>query len=279
MRPVRPANYAFLFPALHDELLRLLRGLGTEDWHKPTWAPRWSVRDVVAHLLDGDIRRLSIQRDRVTLPPPPFDVSGYRDLVRYLDDLNAEWVRASARISPPLLVDFLAVTGPQLAALVASLDPEGRAIFPVAWAGEDVSANWLDIGREYTERWHHQQQVRDAVGAEALTAARWLGPVIDISMRALPRTYRDADAPIGSSVTFEILGDAGGVWSLVREPGRWLLVSGEAANAITRVTMEGGTAWKAFFQAAPARQLVSDVNVTGDERLGVMFFDVAAVMV
>jgi hypothetical protein len=25
-------------------------------------------------------------------------------------------------------------------------------MFPVAWAGEERSANWFDVGREYTER-------------------------------------------------------------------------------------------------------------------------------
>ena len=278
MRPLEPGDYAHLFPGLHAELLALLRGLRRDDWQRSTWAPEWTVRDVVAHLLDGDIRRLSLQRDHVALRAPAGDMSDYRALVRYLDDLNAEWVRVAARISPALLVDFLAVTGPQTCELFASLDPGGRAIFPVAWAGEDLSANWLDVGREYTERWHHQQQIRDAVGAPALTARPWLHPVIEISLRALPRAYRGAEAPIGSAVTFDIAGDAGGFWALVRETNGWGLFVGEAPAPVARVTMQAETAWKAFFRAAPERQLVEALRVSGDERLGLLFLEVAAVM-
>jgi hypothetical protein len=47
-----------------------------------------------------------------------------------------------------------------------SLDPFDKAVFSVAWAGEDESKNWFHIAREYTEKWHHQQQIRLAVGEE-----------------------------------------------------------------------------------------------------------------
>jgi hypothetical protein len=33
---------------------------------------------------------------------------------------------------------------------------------PVTWAGPEPAPIWLDIAREYTERWLHQAQVRDA---------------------------------------------------------------------------------------------------------------------
>jgi hypothetical protein len=59
-----------------------------------------------------------------------------------------------------------------LAAAVAALPPHAEAPFGVAWAGETRSANWLDTGREYTERWHHQMQIRDAVGAPPLLERR-----------------------------------------------------------------------------------------------------------
>ena len=75
---------------------------------------------------------------------------------------------------------------------------------------------WFDIGREYTERWLHQQQIRDAVGAPGLTGRAWLHPTLDIFVRALPHTFRHARAAPGSSVRVEIEGEAGGVWTVVR---------------------------------------------------------------
>ena len=53
-------------------------------------------------------------------------------------------------------------------------DPDAPAVFSVAWAGEDKSAHWFDVAREYTEKWHHQQQIRDAVGRPDLASRRHL---------------------------------------------------------------------------------------------------------
>jgi hypothetical protein len=83
--------------------------------------------------------------------------------VAFLDRLNQTWVEATRRISPRLLCELVAFTGEAAWRYLASLDPlalEGR----VSWVGPDPVPNWLDVAREYTERWTHQQQIRDAVG-------------------------------------------------------------------------------------------------------------------
>ena len=85
-----------LFPLLHAELVSLLRGLRPEDWERPTACEAWRVRDVVEHLLDGYVRRLSLHRDG-HLAAPDRPVEGYKDLVAYLNELNADWVRALAQ--------------------------------------------------------------------------------------------------------------------------------------------------------------------------------------
>jgi hypothetical protein len=36
----------------------------------------------------------------------------------------------------------------------------------VAWAGEAESTNLFDTAREYTERWHHDMQIRSPLGAQ-----------------------------------------------------------------------------------------------------------------
>ncbi|HEX2222607.1 MAG TPA: maleylpyruvate isomerase N-terminal domain-containing protein, partial [Thermoanaerobaculia bacterium] len=234
LAPLQPLFVADLFPGLHRELIDLLRGLSEEDWDRPTVARRWRVRDIAAHLLDGDLRRLSLHRDRVRLAPPEPPVGGYDDLVRYLDHLNTVWVEAAQRISPRLLVELLEVTGPQISAFLASLDPFEPAIFPVAWAGEEASPNWFDVAREYTERWHHQAQIRDAVGAPGLLSRRWLHPLLDASVRALPHAYRGVEAPEGAAVVLEVTGEAGeagGMWTLLRRAAGGELFQGEDAGA------------------------------------------------
>ena len=56
------------FRPLSVEIVGLLRSLSVEDWTLPTVAGSWRVRDVVAHLLDTALRRLSFHRDR-SMPP------------------------------------------------------------------------------------------------------------------------------------------------------------------------------------------------------------------
>ena len=45
-----------LFPVLDDLLLQLLRSLTPDEWNAPTIARLWKVKDIAAHLLDGNIR-------------------------------------------------------------------------------------------------------------------------------------------------------------------------------------------------------------------------------
>ena len=134
------------FVRLHTELMSLLRNLSPADWSRPTACALWSVKDIAAHLLDSSIRRLSFGRDGLQSAPDT-PISSYADLVSYLNRLNAEWVTACRRLSPQNLMDFLDFTAAQVHVFFESLDPYAPALFPGAWAGEDVSPNWFDIGR------------------------------------------------------------------------------------------------------------------------------------
>src|SRR5919109_2368558 len=113
VRPVGPVYLLERFPPLHQELMALLGGLRPEDWHRPTACALWSVKDIVAHLLDTGIRRLSAGRDSF-MPTPDRVIASYSDLVDYLNRLNAEWVAATRRLSPPVLMDLLDRTALQV---------------------------------------------------------------------------------------------------------------------------------------------------------------------
>ncbi|HEX8503135.1 MAG TPA: maleylpyruvate isomerase N-terminal domain-containing protein [Pyrinomonadaceae bacterium] len=269
-----------LFLPLQRELVALLRGLSDEDWTRPTVARGWTVKDVAAHLLDTDLRRLCAQRDAYGLAPrSPAGEPTYEELVALINRLNAAWVEVFARVSPRVLTDLLEWAGPQVAEVFASLAPEGDALYPVAWAGEGRSANWMDAGREYTEKWHHQAQIRDAVAAPALDSRRWLGPVLELSMYALPRAFRGARAGDGTALSVRVEGEAGGAWHVLRGRSGWELREGEAPSAAARVRLDADTAWRLFFNALDADEAARRVETEGDERLCAAFLDVRSVMV
>lgn len=267
-----------LYLPLHHELITLLRGLEAEAWERPTVAGSWQVRDVAAHLLDVDLRKLSVHRDGHS-PAPPEPIEGYPDLVRFLNGLNAQWVGAARRLSPRVLVELLAFTGPMVAELVAALPPHEPSLYPVSWAGEDESQNWLDIGRDYTERWHHQMQIRHAVGAPGLLERRWLFPLLDLSLRALPRAYGTLDAPDGTSLVIQLSSEDGDAWSLVREAGCWQLGRGSAPHAAATITLDPDSAWRLLYNALPDDAARRAVRIEGDAALAEPLFSTRSVMV
>jgi uncharacterized protein (TIGR03083 family) len=224
---------ALLFRPLGTELISLLRSLSPEDWARPTSATPWSVKDVIAHMLDTDLRRLSSHRDGHR-PPPDQEVSTYADLVSFLNRLNQTWVEATGRLSPRVLLELLNDSSRLVAELFEAADPRAPGVFSVAWAGEESSLMWFDIAREYTERWHHQDQIREAVGVLPLGGAYWLRPVLETSLLALPHAYRGTSAPAGTSILLQVGGDAGGEWTLEKQDS-WAIRTGPAAAPVCTV--------------------------------------------
>jgi hypothetical protein len=277
LQPPAAVDVRPLLRPLGDELLALLRSLGAADWERPATA-RWSVRDVAAHLLDTAARRLTFHRDGEAMPPPDVPIRGYGDLTAFLHRLNADWIATSARFSPRLLIDLLAVADPQEADFLAGLEPDAPAFFPVAWAAEAESRNWLDVAREYTERWHHQQQIRDAVGAPPLTAPRWLRPVMETASRCLPRAWSGVAAPAGSTVQIRLDGPTGGAWALVREVEGWRLLAGISTAAIAEVETDDETAWRLWHRMLTPEVAAGRLRTRGPAELVAPFLASVAVM-
>jgi uncharacterized protein (TIGR03083 family) len=269
---------AAIFPPLHERLMAVLSSLDAAGWQRPTSAGAWRVRDVAAHILDTDLRKLSFHRDGLAPPPPPVPIDGYGGLVAYLDRLNHDWVGVAARFSPRVLLDLLRWSGAEVSAFVAALDPFAEALFPVAWAGEKRSRVWMDTAREYTERWHHQQQVRAAVGAPLLEQREFLRPLIHVSVRALPRAYAAVAAADGTCVTVDITGDAGGAWTLRREGAAWRLYEGRAEAGAAAVTLDERFAWRLFFKAIPEAERRAGLKWTGAPALAEPLAATLAVM-
>src|SRR5262245_26139788 len=102
-----PVDTRSMFRPVSAELVALLRTLPPADWERPTVAGTWVVRDVVAHLLDITLRRLSFHRDAMPPPPPDAPIASERDFVAFINRLNAAWVGSSRRLSPRVLTDLL----------------------------------------------------------------------------------------------------------------------------------------------------------------------------
>jgi uncharacterized protein (TIGR03083 family) len=271
--PVVDTRHAFR--PLSAEIVSLLRSLGAADWERPTLAGSWQVRDIVAHLTDTALRRLSLQRDGVAMAGPASD----QDFVAFINELNATWTRAARRLSPRVLTELYAEASDALAGFIETLDLGAEAFFAVSWAGEARSRQWLDIGREFTEVWHHGAQIRDAVGAGPFSDPEWLRAVLRIAMHVLPHAYSSLAAPRGASIAIRVTGPAAGAWTLHRGQDTWIADEGDAADPTASLTMADDVAWRLFFNALPPGESGARVRIDGDAALASPLLRARAVIV
>jgi uncharacterized protein (TIGR03083 family) len=275
MKSLDPILVSGLFPEVRSSLLSLLTGLTEEEWLLPIAAKKWNVKDVALHLLGGDIGNLSRRRDKYT--PPGNSISSWEDLVAFINQLNETWIVAARRMSPRVLCDLLAFTGPQIEEYFASLDPFAVGAV-VSWAGPQPAPQWLDIAREYTERWHHQQQIRDATKRPGLYEQRLFKPVLDTFVRALPYTFRNVDGQEGACVQLTISGAGGGDWVLRRDTGAWELLVGRSSHPVAEVVLDATDAWKVFTRGIHGEEAVRRAKISGDSGLGAKVLETVSVI-
>jgi uncharacterized protein (TIGR03083 family) len=268
MPHVQPIMVLDLFPQERKQLLKLFSELEPEEWEKPTVCPGWTVKDIGLHLLGDDIGYLSGARDHFS---NPFfrnkDLREWGSLVTNINEANEAWVKATARISPKLLADLLELTGQQLYEYLQSLDLTAMDGV-VSWAGPDPAPVWLDVAREYTERWLHQQQIRDAVQKAGFKEKVFFHPVLDTFVRALPHTYREMVVAETTVLKFVVTGEAGDIWYLVGEANRWSLFQEIELPASTMVTMDQETCWRLFTKGISTDQARAQTVIDGDQILG-----------
>lgn len=256
-----------------------MRSLRAEDWQRPTVAGTWVVRDVVSHLVDLTFRRLSFHRDRLMPLPPPRPIRSERDFVDFINGVNSEWVGAAERFSPQVLTDLFEKASADLADFFEALPFDAPALFGVSWAGEQTSEGWFDVGREFTELWHHQEQIRMAVNAPSLKDPRYLHAVLEISIRGLPHAYRDVPAAEADSVVIEVSGAAGGVWTLLRNNNSWTMWSGAATNPSAHVQLPDHAAWRLLFNALPPAEAAKALTIEGRQDLALPLVNARSIVV
>ncbi|MFW9875874.1 MAG: maleylpyruvate isomerase N-terminal domain-containing protein [Candidatus Thorarchaeota archaeon] len=266
-----------LFPEVNKSLIDLLSGLKEEDWNKSTVLPGRKVKDLVSHILDSSLRRLSTCRDNYQVDSP--DIRSYEDLVKYIQKLNKIGMEFYGRLSPTVLISLLKESETWLYEYFKTLKLDVKAKLPVAWAGEEESLNWFDIAREYTEKWHHQMQIRLAVNKVAVINSRKLFyPVIDIFMRGLPHAYRHVKAANNTEIEFEIKGNGGGTWFLENFNNKWRLAAKLKKKSDAKIVMSDDIAWRIFADSIDYNEAAKEVDIYGNKDLGVPILKMKCVM-
>jgi uncharacterized protein (TIGR03083 family) len=238
-----------VFPTLNARLMELVTSIKPEEWTRPTAYPQWQVKDIVAHLIDTAIRRLSVQRDGwdagTTRP-----LRSEPELIARITSMADRWADAFVPVSPAILVSLVDTWQRQLVDFLRKLPPEGIAPNPVTWAGETTSPNWFDIAREYTERWHHQMQIREALGREDILDEPLYGPVLDTFALAFPWHFSTLARKPGYICRIEIDGLPDNSWNLEWNKHGISLLRNTQNPWHSRIRIPPSTAWKVFTRSS-----------------------------
>lgn len=278
MKKPDPIFLADLVADIDAELITLLRHLPLDAWESPTILSQWNVKDIVAHLLDGNLRTLSMLRDGY-YGVSPGNIDSYEALVSYLNQLNAQWVQAVKRLSPQVLIDLLEQSGQAYHSYLKQLAPFEKATFSVAWAGEEESLNWFHVAREYTEKWHHQQQIRLAMGEGGeLLREKWFFPYLDTSIRALPHHYRHVQGSTPDLLRIVFSGERDKVWYLQWQPTGWQLWEQLHETPTCELIIPDDVAWRIFTKAIRPEAARAQAQIKGQSYLAEPIFSMVAVM-
>jgi uncharacterized protein (TIGR03083 family) len=253
-----------------------LRSLTPIEWDVQTVAPRWKVRDVAAHLLETALRKVSMVRDSWYVETT--EIRSPDDLAKLVNRLNAEGVTVFRRLSPSVLIGMMEIACDQSASFHESLDPFAPATFGVSWAGEARSLNWFDTARELTERWHHQQQIRQATNRPGIMTPALYHPVLDCFLRGLPYIYRDVEADDGTTLLVEISGDCGGCWYLSKRRKNWQFVNHPLQPLSASIAIPQEIAWRVFTKGIDRESAEGQIKLEGNRSLADRVLELTAIV-
>ncbi|WP_158228032.1 maleylpyruvate isomerase family mycothiol-dependent enzyme [Pseudonocardia sp. MH-G8] len=254
-------------------LLDLVRGLDADEWDRPTAAAPWRVRDVVAHMIGDDLNRLSRTRDGHSGPGPRAGEA----LTSFVHRINDEWVQVTQRTSPRVLTDLLALTSPQVLAMWGGLDP-GVLTKAVSWAGPDPAPVWLDLARDFTEYWVHQQQIRDAIGRPDPGDPAVVHTVLDTFLRAVPHTLSAHPRPDGETLDITVDGAAGGRWTWRCDGQRWRWAQNPGTPGTLLAFPGPEPLWRLCVRMVEPAEARRSVTVSGDEALAAAAMQIVSII-
>ncbi len=269
-----PRDYAGLFAVERDRLTELLAGLQAADWERPSPCPGWTVLGLCCHLVGDDLGLLARNRDGFLGTRAP--AGSEAEFAAWLDELQAEWVRAARRLSPRLVTDLLRWAGPQINVMFAGEDVRARTA-SVSWAGPDLVPAWLGQARELSEYWIHRQQVLQALGRPSDLRADLAGPVLDALRWAYPYRLASAAAQLGDTLSISVTGPLARTWHLVAAEAGWQFGDQPGPRLVGSLAMNTEQAWRLLTNNMPAAGQAA-LTVSGDDAITTVLLRTRAII-
>jgi uncharacterized protein (TIGR03083 family) len=212
--------------AERERLGRMIQFADPETWEKPSAAPGWWNRDVMAHLAADDTAAAQLVAGQ-----PAEELEEYRaqlgDGSFTVDGWNAWGVGRRTGLTTREILDTWGKAAEALLVYAARLDDAEWRDARYAWVGGDLSPRFL-IQSRVVEWFLHGEDMRATNGVASGWQVGWQHwPVhltIDMAVRLLPWALEQAGRDLrGRSASFELSGPGEGSW-------RWGLGAGEVPD-------------------------------------------------
>jgi len=261
---------------LLEETWRSIAGLGdqlgTPEWDLPSECPGWTVHDVLSHVVGTERSLLG--------DPSPTPISTPEHVHNDVGARNEGWVASlRPRPGPELVAMFREVTARRLQDLrswpAARFDELGPTPVGTVSYREFMAVRVMDC-------WVHEQDMRVATARPGHREGAAAELSIDRLTSAMPFVVgRQARAPEGSSVRFEITGVPSRRVDVVVRDGRGTLGSPPGGGPTTEIRMDVEVFWRLACGrvSSNAARGAGLVDVRGDDALGQRVLDGMAFMI
>lgn len=197
-----------LLESVWDSISQLGADLSDEQWDTPTECPGWSVRDQVSHIVGIERMLAGVDTD------PPAE-SGFEGIAAFNEGQIAP---RRSRPGAEVLAEMVDICAQRLEAL--------RAMPAEKWdevgftpIGEAPYRTFMDI--RVFDSWAHEQDMRRALGISGHLSGPVVRHCLDWHARNMGFVVgKKAGAPEGSTVVFDIEGDADGPRGVAVADGR-----------------------------------------------------------
>jgi len=148
---------------------------------------------------------------------------------------------------------------------------------PVSWAGPAAAPVWLDVAREFTERWHHQQHIRDAAGKLGALEPYFLAPAAGGSICLRPAADLPG-YPCPGLQRHYARGHGAVWWSVDRQEGSWQLYLCRPPHPEAEVILPEDAAWRLFTKGISRETAKNQARFAGDPSLGRQMLEVVSII-
>jgi uncharacterized protein (TIGR03083 family) len=246
-----------------QRLTELCSSLRPEHWSRPTDCPGWTVQDQLAHVVGTE--------SMLAGHPAPADPAHPLTHVKNeIGVLNEAWVESLRGCTPDELLSRWKEVSTERQTQLRSFGTERFDELGPSPVGAVPYREFMRV--RVMDCWVHEQDIRRAVDRPGHRS----GPIVSHSLHrfadAMPFVVgKKAKAPEGSTVLFDLTGEAARRVAVRVEGGRASLVDDhDVDRATTTIRMDAETWWVlALGRRAPAdARAGGGITVEGDRALG-----------